>query len=441
MQQAPQPMQQAPQPMQQAPQEMQQAPAPGFSGGGAVAFSRGGMSPSTDVHIDQAILRELQMAESEAEAANDPGKVAEIRAKMSGLSSRLSTPAGAMQPATSPQVPKTPQDLYDMLREPGPATKAYAEALTAQQERLKGYKPALFDDATRAKMVADEFAKNQAVSKPFYDKQSQLLEEERKAAASGDSFNSSLMRLGLGMMLPNRGNLASTFGRSGIDAMNYYDQAEQAKAAALREARKGEMGLIRSRMADERGDRTSAQTYVSEAERRALTAQTGEDTRQAGLLGLSERNKTEEERRQQANAQRIETMRRNQEREEEMRLARLDRDEQAKERAQIARERIAEMAAGRGAGRGSGDSDIRAKAKFIEDTVNEVDKKIAKLKEKETDRTTLPPERARIKADIAVLEEERKKLRTTWGALVGVSMPTSPSSAAGWSGRKQDGGS
>ena len=54
---APQEMQQVPQPAPQAPQAPQ--PAPGFSSGGAVAFAGGGATPSTDVQIEQELLRQL----------------------------------------------------------------------------------------------------------------------------------------------------------------------------------------------------------------------------------------------------------------------------------------------------------------------------------------------------------------------------------------------
>lgn len=422
---APQEMQQAPAP--QAPQPAPQAPqpAPGFSSGGAVAFAEGGTTPSTDVQIEQELRRQLESDKAVAEAANDPVKVAEITAKLSGITNpRYSAPAGAMQPAASPQAPQNPQALLEMLRTQGPAQKAYAELLKAHQGHLENYKPGTLTDEQRSEMLQREFEKNQAISKPYYDKQSQLLEEERKSATSGDPANSALLRMGLSMM-GGRGNLASIIGQSGLGALDYYGKAQQEQAAALREARKGEMGLIRSRMADERGDRTSAQSYVTDAERRALSAQSADDARRAGLLGISERNASAEDRERLAIAQRIEEMRRNQEREAQRRE---DLAAQERRHQETIANRVA--IAGIQAGKGSGNNDVRNKAKFIEDSVGEVDKQIAKAKETLTDIRIPETVKAQIRAELAGLEGQRNQLRKAWGDLVGVPMtPTTPSTA------------
>lgn len=124
-------------------------------------------------------------------------------------------------------------------------------------------------EAERARMIEEQFKKNQEASKPYYDRATQMLAEERESnrARREDAASNARLRLGLGLL----GSRAPTFGEglkeAGLPALDAFERSEELLAQADKANRQAEMDLMRAKLADEKGDRKSAQEYFDSYQR------------------------------------------------------------------------------------------------------------------------------------------------------------------------------
>lgn len=124
-------------------------------------------------------------------------------------------------------------------------------------------------ESDRERIIEAQFKKNQAASKPVFDQQSALLQEAKDAAARRReaAASNARLRFGLGLLGSNSPTLGGGIKESALPALDAYDRAAELADVADEKNRAAEMDLARSRLADEKNDRKSAQEYFDSYQR------------------------------------------------------------------------------------------------------------------------------------------------------------------------------
>ena len=123
-------------------------------------------------------------------------------------------------------------------------------------------------EADRERIIEEQFRKNQATTKPFYDRMTRLLEEER--AATKERFASkdadAMIRAGLHGLSARKPGMTGFF--EGVtQGLDYHDRISELESTAMIKNRQAEMDLMKAQMADEKGDRKAAQDYFDSYQR------------------------------------------------------------------------------------------------------------------------------------------------------------------------------
>lgn len=169
---------------------------------------------------------------------------------------------------------------------PTEAETAYRDVVTQATERIRNRPSPEVPEADRARIIKEQFEQNQAVSKPYYERMQQMLEQERGDIKSQreEAASNARLRLGLGLL----GSRAPTFGEglkeAGLPALEAVERANELMAQANIKNRQAEMDLGKARMADEKGDREAAQRYFDSYQKNRREAEIYEVSRATLLV-------------------------------------------------------------------------------------------------------------------------------------------------------------
>jgi hypothetical protein len=168
------------------------------------------------------------------------------------------------------------QGLVDKYMKPTDQEVAYQNLVKEQMDAIRNRPSPEVSEAERKRILKEQFDQNQAMSKPYYDKMQQMIDEERAAtkARFADSASNARLRFGLGLLGNTKPGFGQALSAAATPALDYYDKAQELEAAANAKSRQAQMDLMKSRMADEKGDREAAQRYFDSYQKNRREAET-----------------------------------------------------------------------------------------------------------------------------------------------------------------------
>lgn len=177
------------------------------------------------------------------------------------------------------------QGMIDRYMKPTEQETAYQNLVREEMDRIRNRQSPEVSEDERKRIIGEQFAQNQAMSKPYYDKMQQMIEEERAAnkARYADKDADAMIRAGLYGLSARKPGMTGFF--EGVThGMDYHDKVSELEAAANKASRQAEMDLIKSRMSDEKGDREAAQRYFDSYQKNKRDAETYEIQRSNVLI-------------------------------------------------------------------------------------------------------------------------------------------------------------
>lgn len=147
-------------------------------------------------------------------------------------------------------------------KKPTEQETAYQTLVQEQMKAIRDRESPEVPEAERTRIIDEQFAKNQATSKPYYDQMKAMIDEERAATKSryADKDADAMIRAGLRGLSSRKPGMTGLF--EGVtEGMDYHDKVSELEAAANQASRRADMDLIKARMSDEKGDREAAQRY------------------------------------------------------------------------------------------------------------------------------------------------------------------------------------
>lgn len=182
--------------------------------------------------------------------------------------------------------PKKIQEMIDKAMAPTEAETAYRNLVTGEMERIRKRPSPEVSEADRQRIIDEQFAKNQALSKPYYERMQEMLGQEREdiKAQREEAASNARLRLGLGLLGSRAPTLGEGLKEAGIPALEVVERANELMAQAKIKNRQAEMDLIKARMADEKGDREAAQRYFDSYQKNRREAEAYEVQRANMLL-------------------------------------------------------------------------------------------------------------------------------------------------------------
>ena len=177
------------------------------------------------------------------------------------------------------------QGMIDRYMQPTEQETAYQKLVQEQMNAVRNRPSPEVSEAERKRIIGEQFAQNQATSKPYYDEMKAMLDEERAAAKAryADKDADAMIRAGLRGLSSRKPGMQGFF--EGVtEGLDYRDRASELEAAALAKTRQASMDLIKARMSDEKGDRESAQRYFDSYQRNKREAETYEISRSNILI-------------------------------------------------------------------------------------------------------------------------------------------------------------
>ena len=169
------------------------------------------------------------------------------------------------------------QAMIDRYMKPTEQETAYQKLVQEQMEGIRNRPSPEVSEAERKRIIDEQFTKNQATSKPLYDRMQQMIEEERAAtkARYADKDADAMIRAGLRGLSSRKPGMQGFF--EGVsEGLDYHDKASELEAAAIAKSRQADMDLMKSRMSDEKGDREAAQRYFDSYQKNKREAETYE---------------------------------------------------------------------------------------------------------------------------------------------------------------------
>ena len=154
------------------------------------------------------------------------------------------------------------QAVIDRYMKPTEQETAYQTLVQEQMKAIRDRESPEVPEAERTRIIDEQFAKNQATSKPYYDQMKAMIDEERAAtkARYADKDADAMIRAGLRGLSSRKPGMTGLF--EGVtEGMDYHDKVSELEAAANQASRRADMDLIKARMSDEKGDREAAQRY------------------------------------------------------------------------------------------------------------------------------------------------------------------------------------
>jgi hypothetical protein len=177
------------------------------------------------------------------------------------------------------------QGMIDRYMKPTDQETAYQNLVKDEMERIRNRQSPEVSEDERKRIIGEQFAQNQATSKPYYDKMQQMIDEERTANKSrfADKDADAMIRAGLHALSARKPGMTGLF--EGVtQGMDYHDKVSQLEAEASKANRQANMDLIKSRMSDEKGDREAAQRYFDSYQKNKRDAETYEIQRSNVLI-------------------------------------------------------------------------------------------------------------------------------------------------------------
>jgi hypothetical protein len=177
------------------------------------------------------------------------------------------------------------QGMIDRYMTPTEQETAYQNLVKDEMARIRDRQSPEVSEAERQRIIDAQFAKNQATSKPYYDKMQQMIDEERAAnkARYADKDADAMIRAGLRGLSSRKPGMQGFF-EGAAEGLDYHDKVSELESAANRANRQANMDLIKSRMSDEKGDRESAQRYFDSYQKNKRDAETYEISRSNILI-------------------------------------------------------------------------------------------------------------------------------------------------------------
>jgi len=177
------------------------------------------------------------------------------------------------------------QGMIDRYMQPTAQETAYQKLVQDEMARIRDRQSPEVSEAERQRIIDAQFAKNQATSKPYYDKMQQMIDEERAAnkARYADKDADAMIRAGLRGLSSRKPGMQGFF-EGAAEGLDYHDKVSELESAANRANRQANMDLIKSRMSDEKGDRESAQRYFDSYQKNKRDAEAYEISRSNILI-------------------------------------------------------------------------------------------------------------------------------------------------------------
>jgi hypothetical protein len=177
------------------------------------------------------------------------------------------------------------QAMIDRYMKPTEQETAYQTLVKDEMERVRNRQSPEVSEADRKRIINEQFAQNQATSKPYYDKMQQMIDEERAAtkARYADKDADALIRGGLSALASRKPGMTGLF-EGAAEGLDYHDKVSELEANANKANRQANMDLIKSRMSDEKGDREAAQRYFDSYQKNKREAETYEIQRSNILI-------------------------------------------------------------------------------------------------------------------------------------------------------------
>jgi hypothetical protein len=177
------------------------------------------------------------------------------------------------------------QGMIDRYMKPTEQETAYQKLVQEQMDAVRNRPSPEVSEAERKRIIGEQFAQNQALSKPLYDRMQQMIEEDRAAtkARFADKDADAMIRAGLRGLSSRKPGMQGFF--EGVsEGLDYRDKASELEAAAIAKSRQADMDLMKSRMSDEKGDREAAQRYFDSYQKNKRDAETYEIQRSNILI-------------------------------------------------------------------------------------------------------------------------------------------------------------
>lgn len=182
--------------------------------------------------------------------------------------------------------PAKMQALIDRYMKPTESETAYQKLVQEQMDAIRNRQSPEVSEADRQRIIDEQFAKNQAMSKPYYERMQKLIDEERTSNKEryADAASNARLRLGLGLLGSKAPGFGQALSEAATPALDYYDKAQELQAAANAKTRQAEMDLMKARMSDEKGDREAAQRYFDSYQKNRREAEAYEIQRANMLI-------------------------------------------------------------------------------------------------------------------------------------------------------------
>jgi hypothetical protein len=184
----------------------------------------------------------------------------------------------------SPNLADLRKELAE-ARKPTEQETAYQNLVKEQMDAIRARQSPEVSEADRKRIINEQFAQNQATSKPYYDKMQTMIDEERAAnkARYADKDADAMIRAGLRGLSSRKPGMQGFF-EGAAEGLDYHDKVSELEANANKANRQANMDLIKSRMSDEKGDRESAQRYFDSYQKNKRDAETYEIQRSNVLI-------------------------------------------------------------------------------------------------------------------------------------------------------------
>lgn len=170
-------------------------------------------------------------------------------------------------------------------KKPTEQETAYQTLVQEQMARVRDRPSPEVSEDERKRIIDEQFAKNQATSKPYYDQMKAMIDEERAAtkARYADKDADAMIRAGLHGLSARKPGMQGFF-EGAEKGLDYHDKVSELEAAANQASRRADMDLIKARMSDEKGDREAAQRYFDSYQKNKRDAETYEIQRSNVLI-------------------------------------------------------------------------------------------------------------------------------------------------------------
>lgn len=177
------------------------------------------------------------------------------------------------------------QSLIDRYMKPTEQETAYQNLVREQMDAIRNRPSPEVSEDERKRIIKEQFDQNQAITRPYYEQMQKMIDEERAATKEryGDKAADAMIRAGLRGLSSRKPGMQGFF-EGATEGMDFYDKASELEAAANSKARQAQMDLTKARMADEKGDRESAQRYFDSYQKNRRDAEVYEIQRSNMLI-------------------------------------------------------------------------------------------------------------------------------------------------------------